>query len=800
MAWSYRMAACAVVAVVLSGPRMVSAQRPKLNDVKFIQSFEGSDEAKALLAEQGFVVTAQQFPQIFSAYINEDGPPFFITEDSAWHTYHVLLEDGVRQFEEDQIATLRQFSSRLVDVTRARSQQRGDVYWDLAAFAAVGLALQDPAAVPGEFQAVATEVAKSVTEEVNPVSALFFGLPLAPERFRAVSFYTKNAALGDFFRARQWYASCAFRLKSKAETERALHLALLVDGDRELKELYEQLTRPYDMFLGPTDDSGVPQYVALSADVIGAAPSSEQIAARLDMFCERAASLPLPKINDQLLDPAQYAQYAIEIQGFRLLPARICPSAVVMQGTVDPQVPGRDTPSGLDFFATGDLACEPARRALSAVVSDPATLKAILGAPTEPLPDSLHGQALGILRLLQEPLPAQAPQPLRTAAWQDKQLWTALAAWAEQRHTWARHVKPVYSVSNGAPQPPGYVSPYPKFFSALGKLARQTATAFSPDPEVSKSQRAGRQLLRSLETVRKAHEESRWGEHSMGEYVRLSNFCFYFVKSPNTETSGREDAETPAKLLERADLIERTARRWIAGDDLDEHNRSAVDMWSFQRPDTVELLQGLADVCDRLAVLAQKELDGQPFDRDDTYFIEDYGRKLAHLHSYTSEAYMSPVDDLPQVTPVHVNPNTNQTLYAGVARPEAVYVILEVNGERVLHRGAVLSYREFTQSTQQPLDDTIWLNRVRSGQPPSPPAFTKSFRCVTPAEEAAASALMQKWSTGEEEITSSQSPAVPGDVTGLIVVCVAVAAVAGLLLLVGRKRKPSEDNERSSSP
>lgn len=257
MAWSYRMTACATVAVVLSSPCIVAAQQSELNDVKFIQSFEGSDEAKALLAEPGFVVTAQQFPQIFTAYINEDGPPFFITEDSAWHTYHVLLEDGVRQFEEDQIATLRQFSSRLVEVARARSQQRGDVYWDLAAFAAVGLALQDPAAVPAEFQAVAADVAKAITEEGHSVSALFFGLPLAPERFRAVSFYTKNAALGDFFRARQWYASCAFRLKSKAETERAVQLALLVDGDRELKELYEQLTKPYDTLLGPADDAGV---------------------------------------------------------------------------------------------------------------------------------------------------------------------------------------------------------------------------------------------------------------------------------------------------------------------------------------------------------------------------------------------------------------------------------------------------------------------------------------------------------------------------------------------------------------
>ena len=40
--------------------------------------------------------------------------PFFVTTDSAWHTYHVLLEEGVREMEEAQAGNLKEFSTKLV--------------------------------------------------------------------------------------------------------------------------------------------------------------------------------------------------------------------------------------------------------------------------------------------------------------------------------------------------------------------------------------------------------------------------------------------------------------------------------------------------------------------------------------------------------------------------------------------------------------------------------------------------------------------------------------------------------------
>src|ERR1035438_4764084 len=79
-----------------------------LAHAKGIEQFAGSAAARELLAKNGFVVADPTFKQIFEPYLkspvmeepsetNETARllPSFIPTDSAWHTYHVLLEEGV---------------------------------------------------------------------------------------------------------------------------------------------------------------------------------------------------------------------------------------------------------------------------------------------------------------------------------------------------------------------------------------------------------------------------------------------------------------------------------------------------------------------------------------------------------------------------------------------------------------------------------------------------------------------------------------------------------------------------------
>jgi len=68
---------------------------------------------------------------------------------------------------------------------------------------------------------------------------------------------------------------------------------------------------------------------------------------------------------------------------------------------------------------------------------------------------------------------------MQTQAWQDKQLNTALASWAELRHDTILYVKQSYTMAEmGMPLPPppivGYVEPVPEFYARLLTLTKMT--------------------------------------------------------------------------------------------------------------------------------------------------------------------------------------------------------------------------------------------------------------------------------------------------------------------------------------
>jgi hypothetical protein len=190
-----------------------------LRAVKGIEAFTGSAEAKKLLGKNGFVVADPAFKQIFEPYIkspqteaasetNRMGStlPSFITTDSAWHTYHVLLEEGVKDMEEVESQRMLNFSRRLV--AAAGDSKHGDN--DLVMFASVGLAMQDE-----HFRQSLTPEVKRIVDGLRTGSTpveVPIGFELAPIQFRAQSFYAQSPELSDYFAARQWYASVVFRL------------------------------------------------------------------------------------------------------------------------------------------------------------------------------------------------------------------------------------------------------------------------------------------------------------------------------------------------------------------------------------------------------------------------------------------------------------------------------------------------------------------------------------------------------------------------------------------------------------
>lgn len=732
--WVCAAAAMLTALASQAGPPAASGPA-KMYDLSRMTGLEKSSVSPAeweMLAANGFVVAQEQFKQIFSAYI--DPPmPVFITTDSVWHTYHVLLEEGVRQLEDIQARRLARFARLLVDALAKRG--KADL---LDYYASVGLGLQDPAyaqSLPKDSPAAATiaQIAQLGSRIETPI-----GFPIVGEQFRPKSFYVKTPALRTYFTARQWYSQVLFRLRHKGETQLALELALLIEADQALRELYAKLNGFYDTLLARPTDGDASQYLQAARKILVADLTPAAVAKNIDALGRQlGGQLALPKVNDLWLTPEQYVNFPSETRGFRLLPSRELPCAALFHNTTAPKIPGRMFPTGLDFLAASpELRSRAAQRAIEAQET-PAVARAILSASCPPLPDSLYGQAMKALALLQEPLPAAAPRALRTAAWADKQLATQLAAWAEQRHTWALHVK-LSETDFGLtePPPPGLVEPYPKFYEGIAKLCRATAQALGPVlAEPVPAEVVARDLLLCVAAYRRsASAETQPATTKDSEDAcRIATLWEFFEKSgwvgmmmPKRLPPGKDEA--PA-IVNR---IEQIAQRCLAG----EHDRDIIHLESFAdvaRPAVVEPLEKLAGACDRLRDIARKQLAGQSVSDDDRQFILGYGSLLGDLHFYESNAADNPRDDFPMITPVFGNLTPpGEMLYAGVARPLALFVLVEVNGAPVLHRGAVLSYRELRRPLSQPLDDSAWVETVITANPPPPEPFTASFQVNPP--------------------------------------------------------------------
>ncbi|MDP7288191.1 MAG: DUF3160 domain-containing protein, partial [Phycisphaerae bacterium] len=332
-----------------------------------------------------------------------------------------------------------------------------------------------------------------------------------------------------------------------------------------------------------------------------------------------------------------------------------------------------------------------------------------------------------------------------TDAWADKQLWTQLGAWAEQRHTWALHAKLSYTTfgSDGAGDL-GMVSPYPDFFESLGKLAKGTSEVLTRADAVNdrNMKLVSADLLKHAETYTWFCEAVEGDLESVDrkrlrdseEIVeRISEFVDECVED-HRSLFGFAKRPTDAQVLKRLTELARRCLKTAKGADGD---LKVLNAFVQSEIGVIERLEVLARLCGELSSIARNQLAGKSLNKEENETIRMYGPTLGYLHFYEGNSWDDPEDDSPIISPIFVNPNprVRRTLYAALGRPHAIYVLAKLSGETRLMKGAVLSYHEFTGPTSQPLDDQAWRRIVREQKSAPPrPDFTKSF-IVAPGED-----------------------------------------------------------------
>jgi hypothetical protein len=628
-----------------------------------------SDEQRALLEENGFVVVPSRVTQIYEIYkaAKERSIPIFVTTDALLHTYHILYDYTLRSAEiQHFVNDLKGLNAVMIEVAEEQYQAASGEVREAArrnlAFFSVASVLLDP------DTPIAADVAGDVNAELDLIAAHqgfaespIFGYKEDYSQYVPRGHYTRNETFGRYFKAMMWYGRMMFRLKpgpspeaieaGRMETRQAILIVAALQnaqiGGESALAVWERIYEPTVFFVGKTDDLNIYDYAQLLKEVYGDQLTLADLedAAKLDEFIEQAMTLRPPKIVSSYVTDREKPEEVTK--GFRFMGQRFIPDSYIFQQLVydkvgtqgDPRV----FPKGLDVTAV--LGSPKAYLILLNVYDEGRyahyqqqmeKLRGEFGQlPPEQWVENLYWSWLYALRPLLEIKGEGYPSFMQNQGWVDKDLNTFLGSWTELRHDTILYAKQSYTMKATGimPQPEavrGYVEPQPEVYARLAALAKQMRTGLE-----------GRGLL---------------------------------------------DAEYRDKL-ERLESL---------------------------------LLS--------LKTMAEKELAGEALSGEEYELIRNIGGILEGITTFSAkvkEQITSEADErMAVVADVHTDVNTGQVLEEGVGDAFLIYTIAPVEGKLVATQGGVFSYYEFTQPMDDRLTDEAW----QALEPkPDLPVWTESF-------------------------------------------------------------------------
>ena len=487
-----------------SGYDWKSAARALLTDAEMAQL--GRDK---ILLEDVF------FKQSFELYTTP-GAPVFITSDSLLNAFHVLFEDSFRELETRRALELRvQLERVLAKVRELMNSPRNRFSpaelapgWRHAQLV-VGPALRLLGSKPEVCDA---DVRDEVERQVELIrQAEKFELPpwLGPpsrtlltidyRRCKPIGFYKQRESLQDYFRAVRWLQSIPFRADRDNELTAIGLLGCAVGRDFGAAS---EFFRGYHAIIGRPDDPSLNEASSEFQNFLSGPRDSMPwqnalVWTRRWLLRSKISGDEFRKLSDTNRLPPDANNQLAELH-FRVLSASRLPDSLVLARTSQ----SSQLPNGLAVAAL--LGSDFARQRLTHVPAGvvEAALKEARD-DWQPSDDeyahrrSLYDGYLRVLSALVTPAEPDAPEFMRREAWAAKSCHTALASWAQMRHTFTLQAKENVFYGGLVDVPPGFVEPNPEFFRRLADLVEgasmllETGGAFAPSqPETDGSKDA----------------------------------------------------------------------------------------------------------------------------------------------------------------------------------------------------------------------------------------------------------------------------------------------------------------------
>ncbi len=495
--------------------------------------------AQRRLAKNGFVVLAG-YPvfDVTDAYFEAHTP--FITSDAVLYVFGCLFRGGLLEYEKEKLVPLLEtlveqgLRAAEADYTQRKEQKglRDPARRNLLLFGVAAELLGKRA--PSEVRAEARQIADKIVaaEEADYYPGEDYTIYLVRGQ------YEEHPELAGYFRATKWLGRYIMpllpgiedRAESNARLRQAVLLGLRLREHTHLQSSWQRLFDELSFFMAAPDCITPLQVVEGTDNALGSGyadgdrPELGTDAALEKLRAEfskdeypASAIMPVPQTNPGDL-PEKYCQ---------VLGERYILDGEITQRTVYPYIfaPRRWLPSALDVAAT----VLDFNRAYDHLVGEFERYPQLEGQldklrqefsgfgrePEAPERRPIYQQWLAALRTLSDEVPDGAPKFMSTDAWEDKQLNTALASWAQLRHDFILHAKqPVTPAAAGIEV---LVEPVPELYGRVETMAGALdRRGFEGMAELAR-------LCKNLRLAAQAQLAGEWFE-----YAHLDkNYAFY---------------------------------------------------------------------------------------------------------------------------------------------------------------------------------------------------------------------------------------------------------------------------------
>ncbi|MFW6124251.1 MAG: DUF3160 domain-containing protein [Acidobacteriota bacterium] len=506
-----------------------------LQKLELIDQLGLEEKALNLLKKNGFVVKPGYEKEIWDVYLDckKNNHPIFITTDAVLHTSHVFFDTVLRILEIQKLnGFAEELTERMLKNSINQYKEADDKEVRKAArlnigFFSVAQTLFRPEYETGyKLDDLVNDELKNISEHKGIKFRVLLDYidhpslmnhPYAYEDYSQYiprGHYTRNEVFRKYFKVMMWYGRIDFKLRPGKQEEDVVHgkkmtlqALLMVDAlmkDERAYQLWKRIYKPTVFFVGKTDDLNVKDYISLIKKVF---PGEKDIDKYhqdklLSEFTKKALEIRPPRILSGISyrEDGKFEQATL---GFRFMGQRFIPDSYIFQqlvygvksmkyrGNEHPftmeVIPNagsvRAFPRGLDVMAVlgsqraleildkeGDTDFEGYEQQMNKLKKDFSSLQ------QKQWNQNLYWQWLhSLIPLLKESRNERTPDFMKSQAWSDKKLMTALGSWTELRHDTILYAKQSYTALGRAPMPQprltyGYVEPYPLVYQRVKNM------------------------------------------------------------------------------------------------------------------------------------------------------------------------------------------------------------------------------------------------------------------------------------------------------------------------------------------